>query len=171
MLLLTVLLGAQLGLAWLHGRMLHRQHAQLLALRDDLQGLAEAIDSAWEDAPAEEGSLAPASRPALRRLHRRSVAGAAAGRLRLAGYRPQEEPAPEQDPAAKELEAARKSGEKAVKDAKVAQKQLSFTAAAERANRVEKIDNASRGFMWATLVAAVVLIGGYSLRGYLRRRG
>lgn len=157
--LLTALLTAQLGLAWIQGRMLNRQHDQLLDIREDIQGLAEAIESSYGDAPQEEGTLAPA----IRRHHRRHLR-----RPRLAGYRIQDQG--EQDPAAKELEAARQSQEKAVKDAKVTQKKLSMKEAAERAERVEKIDNASKGFMWATLGAAVVLFLAFAARGFIRRQ-
>lgn len=168
--LLTALLAAQLGLAWIHGRMLNRQHAQLLDIREDLQGLAEAIEASYGEAPQEEGSLAPAALERHRRPARRHARGP-----RLAAYRnqepqDQESSGKEQDRAAKELEASRASQEKAVRDAKVAQKQISFREAAERAERVEKIDNASKGFMWATLGTAVVLFAAFAARGFIRKQ-
>ena len=170
MLLLTALLAAQLGLAWIHGRMLNRQHAQLLDIREDLQGLAEAIEASYGEALQEEGTLAPAALDRHRRPAHRPFR-----RPRLVSHRIQESPdqessGKEQDRAAKELEASRASQEKAVRDAKVAQKQISFREAAERAERVEKIDNASKGFMWATLGAAVLLFGAFAARGFIRRQ-
>jgi hypothetical protein len=159
--LLSSLLLAQLGLAWIHGRLLNRQHLQLMELREDLQGLAEAIEQSYADPGLEEGSLAPARRFASHRpLHR----------LRLASHRIQEGQDREQDPAARELEASRQSAEKAVKDAKTTQQKLSIKHAAERAERAEKIDDASRGFFWATIGAAVVLFGAYAARGFIRRQ-
>ncbi|MFN8010317.1 MAG: hypothetical protein U0P81_02825 [Holophagaceae bacterium] len=162
MALLTGILAAQLGLAWIQGRMLNRQHAQLLEMREDIQGLAEALEQATADPGVEEDSLAPARRP----RHRIRPAGD----LRRAAFRLRQEEKPEQDPAAKELEAVRQSQEKAVKDAKVAQRKLSVAAAAQRAERAEKVDNASKGFMWAVLGAAVILFGAYAARGFIRRQ-
>lgn len=160
--LLTGILAAQLGLAWIQGRMLNRQHAQLLEMREDIQGLAEAVEQSYADPGMEEDSLAPARRP----RHRVRPAGD----LRRAAFRLRQEEKPEQDPAAKELEAARQSQEKAVKDAKVAQRKLSVAAAAERAERAEKVDNASKGFMWAVLGGAVILFGAFAARGFIRRQ-
>jgi hypothetical protein len=159
--LLATLLTAQVGLAWLHGRLLNRQHQQLLALQGDIQTLAEALEHAWVEEPMEEGALAPANRAS--RSARRPV---------LARHRqqPAPEPPPEQDPALKEIEAAKQSGEKAVKDAKVAQQKLSITHAAERAERAEKVDKASKGFFWASILTPVILIAAFAARGWIRRR-
>ncbi len=160
--LLTAILAAQLCLAWIQGRMLNRQHAQLLEMREDIQGLAEAIEQSYADPRMEEDSLAPARRP--------RHPARPAGHLRRAALRLRQEEKPEQDPAAKELEAVRQSQEKAVKDAKVAQRKLSIEAAAQRAERAEKVDKASKGFMWAALGAAAILFGAYAARGFIRRQ-
>jgi hypothetical protein len=160
--LLAALLTAQVGLAWVHGRLLNRQHHELLALREDVQSLAEVVEHAWCEEPHEEGSLAPAARRHAAARHRRGLA--------LATFRQQSEPPPEQDPALKEIEAAKQSGEKAVKDAKVAQQKLSIAHAAERAERAEKVDKASKGFFWASILTPVILIAAFAARGWIRRR-
>lgn len=157
--LLSALLLAQLGLAWIHGRLLNRQHLQLLEMREDLQGLAEAIEQSYADPGFEDGSVAPAARLKARRP-----------RAVRAAHRIQEGQDREQDAAARELEASRQSAEKAVKDAKVAREKLSVQHAAERAERAEKIDKASTNFFWASLGAAVVLFGAYAARGFINRR-
>jgi len=163
--LLATLLTAQVGLAWLHGRLLNRQHQQLLELRSEVQTLAEAMEHAWAEEPMEEGYLAPAVRRHSASRHRRPARGIA-----LASLRQQPEPPPEQDPALKEIEAAKQSGEKAVKDAKVAQQKLSIAHAAERAERAEKVDKASKGFFWASILTPIILIAAFAARGYIRRR-
>jgi hypothetical protein len=158
----TVLLGvlvAQVGLGWIHGRLLHRQHTELVALRHDVQDLAEALDYAYGDPGLEEEGLAPARRPGRR---------APMPRLHLAAHRIQE--GQEQDPAMRELEASRKSAEKAVKDAKTAQRKLSVEHAAERAERAEKVDKASKGFLWATIASAAILLGAFAMRGFIRKQ-
>lgn len=157
--LLSALLVAQLGLAWIHGRLLNRQHLELLQLREDLQGLAEAIEQSYADPGLEDGSLAPA-----RQRHPRPR------RVQAVSRRIQEGQEREQDPAARELEASRQSADKAVKDAKSAQQKLSVKHAAERAERAEKVDAASRNFFWASIGAAVVLFGAYAARGFIRRQ-
>lgn len=164
--LLATLLTAQVGLAWVHGRLLNRQHQQLLELRSEVQTLAEALEHAWAEDPVEEGYLAPAAHRHSASRHRRPMRGIA-----LASFRQQPEPPPEQDPALKELQAAKQSGEKAVKDAKVAQQKLSITHAAERAERAEKVDKASKGFFWASILTPIILIAAFAIRGYMRRRG
>lgn len=160
--LLAALLTAQVGLTWVHGRMLNRQHHALLELRDEIQGLSEVVEHAFAETAPEEGFLAPAVR--RQRPHRPGR------RYALAGFRRQAEPPPEQDPALREIEAARQSGEKAVKDAKVVQRKLSIAHAAERAERAEKVDKASKGFFWASILTPVILIAAFAARGYIRRQ-
>jgi hypothetical protein len=70
----------------------------------------------------------------------------------------------------RELEASRKSAEKAVKDAKTAQRKLSVEHAAERAERAEKVDKASKGFLWATIASAAILLGAFAMRGFIRKQ-
>ena len=63
---LLTLLACQVGLLWMHGTMLERQHGELLGLRQDIQELAESLDEM--DQGGEQGSSLP--RPSRHRIHR-----------------------------------------------------------------------------------------------------
>lgn len=155
----VVLLCAQLGLSWVQGRLLQRQHQDLQDLRGEIRFLTESIEQGSDDNSPTETELAPARHP--RRL-------AARGIQRVASISMQEE-AP--DPAAKELEAAKASAEKAVKDAREVQGKLSLEENARKAEEKAKIQavqgSTTKWYLLALGAGLVALV----VRAWLRRRG
>lgn len=160
---LLVLLGAQLTLLWVQGLQLNRQHHDLAGIRDDLQTLAESLDQNSNGGQEREGySPARAHRP------KHSVY------LRVNRQEEKQEPKPEGETAGKEglkdIEAAKESAQKAVRDARKIQSQLSLSENARIAEEKAKIKEAHAAWeMWA-LVAGAVVIGALILRGWLRAR-
>jgi len=157
---LVALLVAQLGLSWIQGGLLHRQHQDIQGLREDVQGLTESLDQGLTGAPEEEGRLAPAR---AKRSSRRSRKG------ERVTYISQEEQ-PEQQ-AAKDLEASKQSAQKAVKDAREVQQNLSFEENARKAEekaKLERAQSAWQKWFWIALGAGLLAI---VLRNWLRRRG
>lgn len=156
--LLCVISTLQLGLLYIQGLQLHRQREALLDLRSDLQDLTEAIDQLQGGQVQENEAWSPSHA----RLHRKGA---------LLRVRQEPKPAEEEDPAARELRQSKESAEKAVQEARQAQKKLSFEEAAKRAEEKQKIEAAQNAWMkwvWGGLgvVAAALL-----LRGWLRNRG
>lgn len=147
--LLAVVSILQLGLLWIQGAQLYRQQETLQALRTDIQDLAEVIDSITPQG-GEEEQWSPSGHPTRR------------GHLRPASF--------QEEDAAKELKAAQESAQKAVKDARDAQKKLSITEAAKRAEEKEKVKAAeSEWLRWVWIALAVVALS-LVLRAWLRRR-
>lgn len=154
---LAVILVAQLGLLWLQGLQLNRQHHDLMGLRDDLQTLAENLEHS-HDALQEEGeAFAPAR-------------GARQPRPRYLRVGQQEDKGEAQDPAAKELQAARESAQKAVKEGRKANSQLSITENIKKAEEKAKIKEARSAWETWALVAGAVALGALLLRGWLKAR-
>ncbi len=157
------LLVAQLGLAWVQGRLLHRQHQDILGLREDIQGLTDSLDQGTSGGAEEEGSLSPARG---RRMGRR------AHRLERVAYISQEEPSdPAEQAAKKDLEASKQSAQQAVKDAREVQQKLSITEnirKAEEKAKLEKAQNAWQKWIWIGLGMGLLAL---VLRSWLRRRG
>ena len=151
---IPVLLGLQLAMLWLQGAQLHRQNQVLQGLREDIQALADSIESgAGTTSYEDDASAVPASflKPSQKKV---AVLGV------------QEE----QEAAAKELQASRESAQKAVKEAREAQSKLSIeenARKAEEAGKVQATASSSQRWAWIALGAlAVVLV----LRALLRRR-
>ncbi|MCE1228959.1 MAG: hypothetical protein LWX11_05680 [Firmicutes bacterium] len=163
--IVVVMLGLQMGLLWLQGRLLHRQHQELVDLRSDVQYLAESLDAAL-GAEVEEGSYVP-----MHRLQR-GRKGHALVRAAVSSDPPQEPASnPPQDPAIKELEEARASAQKAVKDAREVQSKLSFEENARKAEEKAKLEAAQRkGIRWHYIALGVGVLA-LIVRVWLRRRG
>jgi CHASE3 domain sensor protein len=73
--------------------------------------------------------------------------------------------------ATKDLEAAKESAQKALKDAREVQEKLSFTENARLAEEKAKIENAKRAWqkwLWMGVGAALLAL---VMRSWLRRRG
>lgn len=158
--MVVALLCAQLGMTWLQGRLLHRQHQDLLDLRGEIQFLAESLEQDIAEAVPDEMSLAPARHP--RRLARRSF-------VRTAHISMQEEN-PDQA-ASKDLEASKASAQKAVKDAREVQGKLSITENARKAEEKAKIQGVQHsGAKWFLIALGAGLLA-MVVRGWLRRRG
>jgi hypothetical protein len=153
------LLALQVGLLWMQGSMLERQHGDFLALRQDVQDLSESLEQFEDnfDQGAPEGTLRPSSH---RFRHRRpSVV-----RVRL-----QEEGADAAN-ARKDLEATRKSAQEAVEKARDTRSKLSLEENARKAEEKAKLDAEAhkwRPFIW---IGVVVALGALFLRSWLRNR-
>lgn len=155
----VVLLCAQLGLSWVQGRLLHRQHQDLVDLRGELQSLTDSIEQGGAEAAPEETSLAPARHP---KQHR----GRQLVRVSHIGI---QEDGTEQ--ATKDLDAAKASAQKAVKDARKVQGQLSIEENARKAEekaKVKAIENSGTKWIFASIgVGLLALV----VRAWLRHRG
>jgi hypothetical protein len=157
----VALVAAQLGLTWLQGSLLHRQHQDIQGIREDLQTLAESLEQGAFEAPMEEGGLVPA-RSRHPRHPRRSP-------VRVAYISPSEDEPEKQ--AAKDLEDARKSAQKAVKDSREVQGKLSFEENARKAEEKAKLQGAQAAWqkwLWLGLGAGLLAI---VVRSWMRRRG
>jgi len=147
---LAVSLG-QLGLLWVQGRLLDRQHRDLVALCEEVQILSEILDEAFVPSEGTEG-MAPL----------RGVSGQAQGLQRV-----RQDP----DPAAQELEASRRSARSAVEQAREAQQKLSIEANARKAEAAAQVRRAERkGRTWLWVALSVGLIA-FVVRAWLRGRG
>lgn len=152
----ALILTAQLALLWLQGMQLNRQHHDLAGLREDMQALAETLEQhSGESQETEEGYAPARSRHPRRspylRVHRQEEDKDAAA-------------------AAKELQASKESGQKAVKDARKVQSQLSLSENAKKAKEKAKVKEAvSNWEMWA-LAAGALVLGAFLVRGWLKSR-
>jgi ElaB/YqjD/DUF883 family membrane-anchored ribosome-binding protein len=155
----VTLLVMQLGLAWVQGSLLHRQHQDLLDLREDVQVLTDTLEEAlWQEEDYED-SAAPAQhgrRHSLRRVR---------------AMRAQDPPPAEEDPAQKELRESAESAQKAVKKARATQSQLSFEENARKAEEKAQVAEAERGWRTWLLVALVAGLLAWVVRAWLQRRG
>jgi len=159
--MMVALVAAQLGLTWLQGSLLHRQHQDIQGIREDLQTLAESLEQGAFGASEEEGGLVPARSRHSRHPRRKMV--------RVAYISPSEEESEKQ--AAKDLEEARKSAQKAVKDSREVQGKLSFEENARKAEEKAKLQGAQAAWqkwLWLGLGAGLLAI---VLRSWMRRRG
>jgi hypothetical protein len=154
----VVMMGVQLALTWLHGSLLYRQHEDLLALREDVQVLADSMEQGTSQDDAEEEGLAPARHRQIRRLQVRRVAML------------QREPT-EEEQAKKDLENTKLSAQKAVSEAREVQAKLSIEENIRKADEKAKVDaaeNAWQKWLWAALGAGMLAV---VVRAWLRRRG
>lgn len=155
---LTGILAGQLVLLWLQGSMLNRQHQDLVAIREEIQTLAESLDEVLA-APAEE----PSGLEPMKGAHR---AGRRAG-LRRTAAMVQEEP----EPAPKELQESRDSAKKAVEKARDTQQKLSIEENARKAEEARKAGEVQRkGQGWLLGLLGVALLA-VVIRGVAKRRG
>lgn len=155
--LVLALLAGQLGLLWVQGRLLHRQHLDLVDLKAEIQYLSESLDAALAEPGADE-TLAPARAPRLRRRQA----------MVKASIQSQEEP---QDAAAKELQAARESARKAVKDSREVQSKLSIEENARKAEEKAKVKGTWEMGTKAFLIALGAGLLAMAARAWMRRRG
>lgn len=150
---LTLVATLQLAMLWIQGAQLHRQQESLQALRLDIQELADILDQ-WNAQGNEGGAWSPGSHPTRHRPRFRSVAL-------------QDE---EAERTRKELEAARESAQKATRDASEAQRKLSISEAARRAEEKAKVEAATNAWVkWVWVALGAVALATF-LRSWLRRR-
>lgn len=155
---IVVMMGMQLTLTWLHGSLLHRQHEDLLALREDVQILSDSLEQGTKEENSTEEGLAPA--------HHRQPRRPRIQRVRMIQAAPAEE-----EQAQKDLQDAKASAQKAVSEAREVQSKLSIAEnirKAEEKAKVESAENAWQRWLWIALGVGLVAVG---IRAWLRRRG
>jgi hypothetical protein len=170
---LVAVLAAQVGLLWLHGGLLNRQHSELRSLRQDIQELAEVLEShAEEQAQApEEGSFHPAaSGRRANRTHLKHHKGHRHPLLHVASpanfiLQDAQDNAPEgQDPTMKDIQKTRDSEKKAVSDARDIRQKLSIEENIRKADEKKKVEAATSNFYpllyWATGIGLLAFIAG-----------
>jgi hypothetical protein len=161
----VVLLTLQLGLGYLQGALLHRQHAELQSLRADLQDLAEALDQSQGNTGGSVGQESSAWKPIRR-------PGSPAPRLQKTGRAvlDTDEDEKNQEKTQKDLKEVQESNQKAVKDARKAREQLSITENIRKADEKAKIEAAENEWKkWSFAALALVLVA-FFVRWW-RRRG
>ncbi len=173
---LVVVLAAQVGLLWLHGGLLNRQHAEMQAMRQDIQDLTEALDNSASDhgqAP-EEGSFQPASSdqstnqgsnryPQRHQRHRHP-------RIQSVSHvnfivQATQDNAPEgQDQAMKDIQKSKDSAKKAIADARDIRQKLSIEENIRKADEKKKVEAATSSFYplvyWAMGIGLLAFIVG-----------
>jgi hypothetical protein len=155
---IVVLLGMQLVLGWIHGSQLNRQHQDLLALREDVQNLTDAVDQGFSQGNGSEDSVAPARRGRVRHP--------AIQRVRLLQEQPTEE-----EQASKDLKQSRDSAQQAVAKARQTQSQLSIEENIRKADekaKMESAENSWQKWMWVALGVGLLAV---VIRFWARRRG
>lgn len=155
---IVVMLGLQLVLAWVQGGLLQRQHQDLLALREDVQMLADSLDQEEPQDDYEAEGWIPARHGRTRRPGIRRVAML-------------QEETPEEAQARKDLDATKASAKKAVTEAREVQSKLSIEEnirKAEEKARENEAESTWRKWLWVALGAGLAAVG---VRAWLRRRG
>jgi CHASE3 domain sensor protein len=149
-------LALQLGLLWIQGAQLHRQNHLLEGLREDIQALAESINDGQSSTAYDEDAAAVPVRFQADPERKKKVA--------VLGI---EE---EQDPAAKELQASRDSGQKAVKEAREAQSKISFEENARKVEETHKVQAATTSWQHWVFGATALVVLALVVRSWIRRR-
>ena len=153
------LLTAQVGLLWLQGTMLERQHGVLQSLRQDMQDLTESLDEF-------QGNFDPGAdehaRPSSHRMRRHQP---------LQRVRLQQEPQEEKDPIRKELEDSRKSEKEAVEKARDVRSKLSIEENARKADEKAKIEAETHKYRPLIWIGVAVGLLAMFLRSWMRNRG
>ena len=156
--IVPLLLAMQLGLLWIQGVQLHRQNQLLVDLRTDIQDLADSLDADQDPSlPQDDTDVVPLRHRARQHAHLQRAA-------MVLGIQEEE------DPAVQEVQAAKKSQQKAVKDAREAQSKLSFQENARKAEETRKIQGATDAWLRWAWAAAGLLCLAWVVRAYLRRR-
>ena len=186
-LLLAGLLAANLGLLWVQGAQLNRQHQVLAQIHSDIQDLADSIDAYTNGDQGDQGDgntyqdgdgnlWAPA------RHHRRARAG---HHLVRASYQQDQEPAqapnssspaPAQQPDAmdqglKDIQDTKKSNLDAVAKAREDQEKLSISENYRKGQEERKIQEAQ--YAWTRWVWAGLgfLLVAFLIRAWIIKRG
>ena len=160
------LLVLQLGLLWMQGSMLQRQHEDILGLREDVQSLAEGLDQdddGW-NASGDEGSPSPARR----RIKRQQPARVAKAVFLQGGSEEDNSEAVNKD-----LEAARASALAAVAKAQDTRSKMSIPENIRKADEKAKLERARQpdhSRLWLGLGAGLGLLA-LGLGSWLRKRG
>lgn len=157
---IPLFLALQVALLWIQGAQIHRQNQLLLGLREDIQALADVIESGNPVGDGmDESQTVPSSfqePPPSKQDDRMAVLGA------------QEE---QDAAAAKELQASRESAKKAVSEARETQSKLSISENIKKAEETKKVQAATQQWQWWAWGALGVLMVALVGRSVLRRRG
>jgi len=148
-----ILLALLVGLTWLNGAMLNRQHHELAALREDIQFLTESLEQSLPEGELDYGALPP-SRPDHARHFQRV-----------------QQRDDDADRAVKDVEESRRSAAKAVRDARETQQKLSIeenARLAEEASRRKAAERSWRPWFFGALAIAFLAL---AIRSWARRRG
>ncbi len=167
---IAAILALQLTMNWIHGALLNRQHQDLVALREDIQDLTESLEAnASTESNQESEALVPLHSRSRSRHHR--LQRVAFTRLQEETPKKPQEDTPQQDPAAKELEDARKSAREAVEKARDTQSKLSIEENYRKAEEKKKLQSAEDTWMKWAGAGLVITFLALVIRAWLRRRG
>lgn len=158
----VLLLVLQLGLGYLQGGLLHRQHAELQSLRADLQDLVDALE---QSQGAVGGTVGEGEGWAFTRTARLRPAPryAKAGFAVLGSE--------EEEKTMKELRENKEAAKKAIQDSRKAQEQISYSENARKAEQKAKIESAQNDWQKWSLAGLALVVLAFLVRGWLRRRG
>ncbi len=155
---MTVILAAQVGLLWMQGVMLERQHGDLKELRQDVQDLSDSFEqfqSAF-DQGGQDGFAQPSRR--VQRPHRPGLQ-----RVRF-------QEGESDTGVRKEMEDQRKNEREAIEKARDAREKLSIEENARKAEEKAKVEAAKKTytpFIWAGVILGLVAM---FVRSWLRNR-
>jgi len=158
---IVALLSAQLGLLWMQGSMLERQHGDLQSLRQDVQDLSENLEQF--EGSFDQGASDSFVRPSSRRLpgHRRGRAL----RVRLEEQRSESD-----EGVRKQLEENRKSEREQVDKAYELKAKLSLAENARIADEKAKVEAAAHPTRRLASIAMAVVLGVLLVGFWLKRR-
>lgn len=179
-LLLGCLLAANLGLLWVQGAQLNRQHDTLRQLHTDIEDLTDALDAYTNGGDSSDGSQdgdgaiwAPAARHPAR--HRATLVRA---RFQDPDAAPAGSPQPANPPAEqdqmdqgrKDIEDANKSARDAVAKAREDQHKLSISENYRKGQEERKVQEAQYEWTRWVWAALAFLILAFAVRAWIIRR-
>ena len=162
------LLALQVGLLWVHGSLLQRQHDELMALREDVQALADSLDQDQDEWDSNSIDPHPA-RWAGHRGHR--TARAAYLRAEETGKAAEGEGDQALTELKKDMDQTRKSERDAVAKARDTQEKMSISANIQKAEdkaRAEAVIHDWMPWLWGAVAVSVLAL---LVRALFRRRG
>ncbi len=157
--IIPTFLGLQLALLWLQGAQLHRQNQVLQGLREDIQALTDTL----EGGQPMDGNDGP--EPLAVPVRYQSQAAPSRDKVAVLGVED------EQAAVSKDLEAAKKSAQDAVKEARETRAKISIEENARKAEETRKVQAATQSWQkWVWLAMALAVLA-FGARSVLRRRG
>lgn len=179
-LVLTGLLAANLGLLWVQGAQLNRQHDSLRQLHTDIEDLTDALDAYTNGDNADPGdgsnggqdSSGAVWAPAARRHRARPGGHRRSGLVRASLQDPQPAPA-EQDPmdqGRKDMEDANKSAREAVAKAREDQHKLSISENYRKGQEERKVQEAQYAWTRWVWAAMAFLLLAFGVRAWILKR-
>jgi len=163
---LVAVLAAQVGLLWLHGGLLNRQHGEMQGMRQDIQDLTEVMDSIAIDhaQTPEEGSFKPASSGNRTNRHHQRPRIQTVSHVNFILQDTQDNAPEGQDPTMKDVQKTRDSEKKAITDARDIRQKLSIEENIRKADEKKKMEAATSSFYplvyWAMGIGLLAFIVG-----------